>query len=108
MSSLPQIIYPLPARSPVRAVKWPAALLLPNFGVAVFVVTLLQVLFLSNGAQALFRDSDTGWHVRNGESILRTFSLPRVDVFSYTRAGQEWFAWEWLADAAFGGAYQLA
>jgi len=108
MSSLPQVIYSLPARSPVGAVKWPAAMLLPNFGVAVFAVTLLQVLFLSNGAQALFRDSDTGWHVRNGESILQTFSLTRVDTFSYTRAGQEWFAWEWLADAAFGGAYQFA
>src|SRR4029077_9387883 len=85
-----------------------AALLLPNFGAVVFAVTLLQVLFLSQGAQALFRDSDTGWHVRNGEAILQSFSFPRVDHFSYTRDGQPWFAWEWLTDAAFAGAFHFA
>ena len=83
------------------------ALLLPNFGAVVFAVALLQVLFLSQGAQALFRDSDTGWHVRNGETILETAAAPRVDNFSYTREGRPWFAWEWLSDALLGGAYRI-
>ncbi len=65
-----------------------AALLLPSFGVVVFAVTLLQVLFLAQGAQSLFRDSDTGWHVRNGEAILTTAAVPQVDSFSYTRGGR--------------------
>src|SRR6185436_747627 len=26
----------------------------------------------------------------------------------YTRAGQPWFAWEWLSDAALGTAYRVA
>src|SRR5262245_43986633 len=85
-----------------------AVWLLPNFRAVVFAVTLFQVLLLSQGSQTLFRDSDTGWHVRNGETILTSHALPRTDRFSYTREGRPWFAWEWLSDAALGSAYQLA
>jgi hypothetical protein len=66
------------------------------------------VLFLSQGAEGLFRDSDTGWHVRNGEAILNTAAVPRVDRFSYTRDGTPWVAWEWLSDALLGGAHSVA
>ena len=100
MSGYPQAIYAL--QSPPRSsseVSLAGTLLLPSFGVVVFAVALLQVLFLSNGGHELFRDSDTGWHVRNGEAILETFAPPRVDQFSYTRAGEQWFAWEWMSAA---------
>ena len=43
-------------------------------------------------------DSDTGWHIRHGETILRTWALPSGDYFSYTNYGKAWFSWEWLAD----------
>jgi len=85
-----------------------AALLVPSLGAVVFAVALLHVLFLSQGAQGLFRDSDTGWHIRNGEAILSSATIPRVDPFSYTQGGKEWFAWEWLADALLGGAHRIA
>ena len=39
--------------------------------------------------------------MQNQEAILQTWTLPRVDTFSYTRAGQPWFAWEWLSDVVF-------
>lgn len=94
-------------RSRVEVTLLPA-LLLPSFGAVIFAVSLLQVLFLSQGAQTLFRDSDTGWHVRNGEAILSTASAPRVDTFSFTRGGTEWFAWEWLSDILLGGAHRIA
>src|SRR5215813_2923736 len=106
MTGYPQA-HALELRSRV-AVKLPSALLLPSFGAVVFAVALLQVLFLSNGAQALFRDSDSGWHVRNGEAVLQSLSLPRVDHFSYTREGQPWFAWEWLSDVVFGSVHRVA
>ena len=109
MTGYTQTLYALPPRGRrMLDVTLPARFLLPSLGAVVFAVTLCQVLFLSQGAQALFRDSDTGWHVRNGEAILQNFALPRVDHFSYTREGQQWFAWEWLSDAAFGGAYRIA
>src|SRR5437870_4318969 len=96
------------SRTATVGVSWLAGLIFPSFGAAVFGVALLQVLFLSQGAQGLFRDSDTGWHIRNGEAILTNFAVPRVDSFSYTRSGNEWFAWEWLSDVAIGSAHRIA
>ena len=95
------------SRSEVR-VSALAAWLVPSVGAAIFAVTLLHVLFLSEGTRVLFRDSDAGWHIRNGEAILTNASVPRVDSFSYTHAGRPWFAWEWLSDAVLGAAHQLA
>lgn len=89
-------------------VSWLAAMLLPSFGSVVFAVSLCQVLFLSGGPQTLFRDSDTGWHVRNGEAILDNGAVPRVDGFSYTREGRQWLAWEWLSDALLGATHRTA
>lgn len=59
----------------------------------VFVVVFMfamQVRFLA--------DSDAGWHIRTGDLIRRTGQVPRVDPFSFTMAGREWFAWEWSSD----------
>src|SRR5258708_40012449 len=47
-------------------------------------------------------DADIGWHIRTGELILATHSLPRTDPFSSTMQGQAWFAWEWLYDMVLG------
>jgi hypothetical protein len=79
-----------------------AALLLPGLCSVVFIVALFQVLFLSQGTTGLFRDSDTGWHIRNGEAILASKTPPVVDPFSYTRSGAQWLAWEWLSDVTLG------
>ncbi len=81
--------------------------LLPNLCAAVFAVTLFQVLFFAGG-HALYRDSDTGWHIVTGESILQTRSVPTSDHFSFTRAGRPWMAWEWLSDVAFAAANRAA
>jgi len=51
-------------------------------------------------------DSDTGWHIRNGQLILATGQVPRTDPFSFSMAGKEWFAWEWLADVLMALAHQ--
>ncbi|MFZ0800205.1 MAG: hypothetical protein WAM98_20670, partial [Terriglobales bacterium] len=42
------------------------------------------------------------WHIRTGEQILATHTLPRTDPFSSTMQGQPWFAWEWLYDLLLG------
>ena len=33
-------------------------------------------------------------------------TLPRTDPYSFTRGGQPWFAWEWLADVATGSIHR--
>ena len=53
-------------------------------------------------------DADIGWHIRTGEQILATHSIPRTDPFSSTMQGQPWFAWEWLYDALLGILYTTA
>lgn len=47
-------------------------------------------------------DGDTGWHIRTGEYILDRHSVPAADLFSFSKAGQPWFAWEWLSDVIYG------
>jgi hypothetical protein len=73
---------------------------------AVACITLIYCLFFFQGYRQLFRDSDAGWHIRSGETILQTGRLPHTDPYSFTRAGTAWFAWEWLADAAVGAVYR--
>ena len=74
----------------------------PDLAFATACVTLFYCLFLFQGYQKLFRDSDAGWHIRTGEAILNTGTLPRTDPYSFTQGGKPWFAWEWLSDVAVG------
>ncbi|MBU1092075.1 hypothetical protein KJ836_00080 [Patescibacteria group bacterium] len=45
-------------------------------------------------------DPDMGWHIRNGQDILR-WGVPRGDLFSYTMPGYPWVSHEWLTDVGF-------
>lgn len=81
---------------------------LPGLAFVAAGVTLFYCLFLFQGYRGLFRDSDAGWHIRNGEAILATHHLPVTDPYSFTRAGQPWYAWEWAADVAVGAVHRLA
>src|SRR5262249_8730717 len=59
-------------------------------------VFILCLLILR--APHFLSDSDTGWHIRTGDFIRQTATIPHQDVFSYTMTGRDWFAWEWLTD----------
>src|SRR6266436_7840573 len=80
--------------------------LLPSVRDIIFIFLFWSLLAgpLSNRPLA---DADIGWHIRTGELILATHSLPRVDPFSSTMQGQPWFAWEWLYDLVLGILYRL-
>jgi len=71
--------------------------LMPSVTDLVFVLQL-GVLVYAPLHSALLRDAGLGWHIRNGEYMVATRSVPRVDYFSYTKSGQPWYAWEWLYD----------
>jgi hypothetical protein len=81
--------------------------LLPSVRDVIFIFLFWSVLAgpLSNRPLA---DADIGWHIRTGELILATHSLPRTDPFSSTMQGQPWFAWEWLYDILLGILHQGA
>jgi hypothetical protein len=81
--------------------------LLPSVRDIIFIFLFWSLLAgpLSNRPLA---DADIGWHIRTGELILATHSLPRTDPFSSTMQGQPWFAWEWLYDILLGVLHQAA
>jgi hypothetical protein len=87
--------------SGVRPLRW-RRLLVPDLAFVVALKTLVFCLLLFDGSRALFRDSDSGWHIRNGEAILNGAGLPHADSYSLLRSGEPWFAWEWATDVAMG------
>jgi hypothetical protein len=65
---------------------------------------LMPIVFLfgrMNGATTLLGDCDTGWHIRAGEWILQHGWVPAYDLFSFSKPGQPWYAWEWLSEVLF-------
>ena len=46
-------------------------------------------------------DADFWWHLKTGEFIVTTHSIPRTDFFSFTNYGKAWVAHEWLSEAIF-------
>jgi len=81
----------------VRRVAW----LSPTLA-DLLLVSLVGWLFIAGeGWTVLLADGDTGWHIRAGEWILDTRSIPSRDIFSFSRPSEPWYAWEWLADVLF-------
>ncbi len=82
-------------------VRW----LVPSASDLIF-VALLGLLAFTAISVRLLGDAGIGWHIRTGQLILATHTIPRVDPFSSTAAsvtvGQPWFAWEWLYDVIVG------
>lgn len=79
--------------------------LLPSYTDFFFVSLVVWLFSVGVGWKGLMLDGDTGWHIRTGEYILRHGSVPSVDLFSFSRAGQSWFAWEWLSDIIFAAVH---
>jgi hypothetical protein len=74
-----------------------------------FYVFLTLWMFLANplGWQRLLQDADTTLHIRIGQQILSSGSIPTTDPFSFSKPGQTWYAFEWLSEVVLGGAYNL-
>ena len=82
-------------------------MVLPDLAAMLAVATLAYCLFVFGAGTGLFRDSDTGWHIRTGERILSTHTLPRTDPYSFSKSGEPWLAWEWGADLLMGAAHRM-
>ena len=53
-----------------------------------------------------FDDPDMWWHLKMGQIIWATHSIPTTDIFSYTTNHQAVIPQEWLAQLAIYGAYK--
>lgn len=84
----------------------PIVHVLPSLTDLAFLMPIVFLFTFMEGAKTMLADGDTGWHIRTGEWILANGRVPHQDIFSYTKAGQPWFAWEWLWDVCFAWLYQ--
>ena len=76
------------------AVSFPVVLAL-----ALTVLTVLTV-------RDRFNDPDLWWHLKTGEIIWNTHSIPQTDVFSFTTNQHAWTAHEWLSEVTIYGAWR--
>ena len=67
----------------------------------------VYALALING-RALLSDSDTYWQIAVGQWILDHNALPRVDFYSFTKAGEPWVSSSWLSQVLLAASYNLA
>ncbi|HML18217.1 MAG TPA: hypothetical protein VK419_14405 [Bryobacteraceae bacterium] len=89
--------------------RW-ARVLIPSLSDLFFLAILVWV-FMSAGAagwQGLLADADVGWHIRTGQWILQHHAVPHQDLYSFSKPGAPWYAWEWLTDVIDGSLYSLA
>lgn len=79
--------------------------LLPSIA-DVFFMSVLLYLALPEGKGDLLGDGDTGYHIRAGEYILNTLSIPKSDLFSFITPTLPWTAHEWLAEVVMALLHQ--
>lgn len=53
-------------------------------------------------------DSDQFYHLKVGQVIWETASVPKHDIFTYTAPGVRWITHEWLAELIFYWSYRIA
>ena len=75
--------------------------LLPSLADFAFLMPIAFLFARMDGAKTLLGDCDAGWHIRTGQWILANHRVPVTDLFSFSKPGQPWYAWEWLSDVAW-------
>ncbi len=83
----------------------PIVRVLPSLTDLAFLMPIVFLFARMDGVKTMLGDGDTGWHIRTGEWILANGRVPDKDIFSYTKAGDPWYAWEWLWDVCFAWLY---
>jgi hypothetical protein len=78
-----------------------AVKLLPSMTDFAFLMPIVFLFARMEGVKTLLSDCDTGWHIRTGEWIIANGWVPMKDIFSFSRPGAPWYAWEWLSDVLF-------
>jgi hypothetical protein len=83
---------------------------IPSLSDLYFVAVMVWVC-MSGGAAgwlSLLADADIGWHIRTGQWILDHHAVPHQDLYSFSKAGAPWYAWEWGSDVIFGALHRAA
>lgn len=70
----------------------------PLPSIADFLFVAIFLLVALHQGRDLLNDGDTGYHIRAGEYILKTMSVPTHDMFSFLSPPLPWTAHEWLSE----------
>jgi hypothetical protein len=84
--------------------RYKSKIFVPSLAYLLFLVLFLS-LSLSRGG-FLLSDADTGWHIRAGEFILATFSVPQQDIFSFITPPPRWINHQWLSEVIMALVHQ--
>src|SRR5258707_165588 len=103
--TLPAVRLPARGIESVLASRW-ARVLIPSLS-DLFLLAILVWLFVGGGV-GLLADGDVGWHIRTGEYILDHHAVPHHDLYSFSKPGAPWYAWEWLTDVIDAGLHRWA
>ncbi len=76
------------------------------FSFPVMIAGLLIVLAVLT-VRSRFDDPDMWWHLKMGEIIWTSHTIPTTDLFSFTTGHHAWVPHEWLSQVLIYGAYRL-
>lgn len=71
------------------------------------VMAILLVVLTVFTIRSRFSDPDLWWHLKTGEIIWNTHSIPRVDVFSFTANNHPYTPHEWLSQLTIYNAWRF-
>jgi hypothetical protein len=101
----------MPASPPASTLverTWVRRLLSPSVSDLFFLFfTAWMFLVSPQGWIRLLLDADTALHLRIGQYILSTGSVPRHDLFAFSKPGETWYAFEWLSETAYASVFGL-
>ena len=83
----------------------PMRVLRKVFSFPVMLASVLVVLGILT-VRSRFDDPDMWWHLKTGEIIWTTHTIPVTDLFSYTALHQAFVPQEWLAQLSMYAAYK--
>ena len=95
---------PLTTRADIRT---QATVLRRAASFPVMLSSLLAVLGVLT-VRSRFDDPDMWWHLKTGQIIWTTRTIPTTDLFSYVTHHHAWVPHEWLSQVLIYGAYRLS
>jgi hypothetical protein len=79
--------------------------LLPSAAEILFIPIFLTLVLKP---AILLSDGDTGYHIRAGEFIMQTGTVPKTDIFSHWTPALSWTAHEWLSEVLMAVVHEHA
>ena len=73
----------------------------------IFPIVLFSMVFVLAVRQSVSIDPDLWWHLKAGQQIIDTRSVPHTDDYSFTKQGSEWVAHEWLSEVIMQAIYRV-